>query len=138
VVGDGTEAKKDYCLYRFSDGYWKALEKKLEDVSKEAKNTPEEHVAYDDPPKLIKLVKPKYPDASRRLGIEGMVILKILVEVDGRVSDVKILKSIGDVACDKAAIKAARQCLFEPATQGDKPVSVWVSYPVRFVLKDVH
>jgi len=97
----------------------------------------DEFVAYDTPPKLIKLVKPRYPDIARKAGIEGMVILKILVDVDGRVIKAKVLKSLGNVGCDEAAIEAAKQCLFEPALQRDKPVRVWVSYPVRFVLKDV-
>lgn len=96
----------------------------------------DEFVAYDTPPKLIKLVKPKYPDIARKAGIEGMVILKILVDTDGHVMDAIVLKSLGNVGCDEAAIEAARQCLFEPALQRDKPVRVWVSYPVRFVLKD--
>jgi len=96
----------------------------------------DEFVAYDTAPKLIKLVKPKYPDIARKAGIEGMVILKILVDVDGKVIDVRVLKSLGNVGCDEAAVKAAKQCLFEPALQRDKPVKVWVSYQVRFILKD--
>jgi len=96
----------------------------------------DEFVAYDTPPKLIKLVKPIYPDIARKAGIEGMVILKILVDVDGKVIDAVVLKSLGNVGCDEAAIEAAKQCRFEPALQRDKPVRVWVSYPVRFVLKD--
>ncbi len=96
----------------------------------------DEFVAYDTPPKLIRLVKPKYPDIARKAGIEGMVILKILVDVDGKVIDARVLKSLGNVGCDEAAVKAAKKCLFEPALQRDKPVKVWVSYPVRFILKD--
>ena len=96
----------------------------------------DEFVAYDTPPKLIKLVKPRYPDIARKAGIEGMVILKILVDVDGKVVDAKVLKSLGNVGCDEAAIEAAKKCAFEPALQRDKPVKVWVSYPVRFMLKD--
>ncbi|MCK4271997.1 energy transducer TonB [bacterium] len=96
----------------------------------------DEFVAYDTPPKLIRLVKPKYPDIARKAGIEGMVILKILVDVDGKVIDARVLKSLGNVGCDEAALEAAKKCLFEPALQRDKPVKVWVSYPVRFILKD--
>ena len=96
----------------------------------------DEFVAYDTPPKLIRLVKPKYPDIARKAGIEGMVILKILVDVDGKVIDARVLKPLGNVGCDEAAVKAAKKCLFEPALQRDKPVKVWVSYPVRFILKD--
>ena len=35
-----------------------------------------------------------------------------------------------------SSIDAAKKCVFEPALQRDKPVKVWVSYPVRFMLKD--
>ena len=94
-----------------------------------------EFVAYDEAPQLIRLVKPVYPEIARKAGVEGMVILKIQVDEKGNVVNAKLLRSLG-AGCDEAAIAAAMQCKFKPAMQRDKPVKVWISYPVRFILKE--
>ncbi len=92
-------------------------------------------VPYDTPPMPVKLVEPIYPDIARQAGIEGVVILKLLVDVDGRVLKAQVLKSLNQ-ALDVEAVKAAKASLFSPAKQRDKPVRVWVSYPVEFVLRE--
>ncbi len=92
-------------------------------------------VPYDTPPEPIKLMKPVYPDIAKRAGIEGVVILKLLVDVDGRVLRAEVLKSLYR-PLDEEAVKAARASVFRPAKQRDKPVRVWVSYPVQFTLTD--
>ncbi len=94
-----------------------------------------EFVAYDQAPQLTRLVKPIYPEIARKAGVEGTVILKIQVDEKGNVVNVKVLKGLG-AGLDEAAIAAAMQCKFKPAMQRDKPVKVWVSYPVRFILKE--
>lgn len=94
-----------------------------------------EFVPYDKAPQVIKLVRPIYPEIARKAGVEGTVILKIQVDEKGNVVDAKVLKSLG-AGLDEAAIAAAMQCKFTPAMQRDKSVKVWVSYPVRFVLKE--
>lgn len=96
---------------------------------------PSEFVAYDTVAVLIKLVQPIYPEIARKAGIEGMVILKIQIDETGKVVDAKVLQSLG-AGCDEAAIAAAMRCKFKPAMQRDKPVKVWMSYPVRFRLKE--
>lgn len=92
-------------------------------------------VPYDTPPEPVRLVKPNYPDIARKAGIEGFVILKLLVDVDGSVLDAKVLQSLNKV-CDEEAVKAAKASLFRPAKQRDKPVRVWVAFPVQFTLRD--
>lgn len=94
-----------------------------------------EFVAYDKAPQLTRLVKPIYPEIARKAGVEGTVILKIQVDEKGNVINAKVLKGLG-AGLDEAAIAAAMQCKFTPAMQRDKPVKVWVSYPVRFILKE--
>jgi TonB family protein len=68
-------------------------------------------------------------------GIEGTTVVKMLVDIDGRVIDVKILKSSGNQLLDQEAIAAAMKSTFTPAKQRDKLVRVWVARPVRFQLK---
>lgn len=81
------------------------------------------------------LVKPKYPEVARRMGKEGLVVLRVLVDEKGKVKEVKILRSAG-FGFDEEAEKAIRQSLFEPAKHKGKPVACYVKIPVRFVLEE--
>ncbi|OYD14814.1 hypothetical protein CH333_07180 [candidate division WOR-3 bacterium JGI_Cruoil_03_44_89] len=92
-------------------------------------------VPYDTPPEPIYITKPKYPEIGRKAGVEGVVYLKLLLDTTGYVIDVKIVKSL-NLAFDESAAKAARTWRFSPAKQRDRPVRVWLGYPVRFTLKD--
>ncbi len=86
-------------------------------------------------PKPVYSAVPEYPPLPLKAGIEGTTVVKMLVDVDGRVIDVKILKSSGNQSLDQAAIAAAMKSTFTPARQRDKLVRVWVARPVRFQLK---
>jgi protein TonB len=92
-------------------------------------------VPYDTAPEPLYITKPKYPELGRKAGMEGTVILKLLVDTTGYVINVKVVKSLNP-AFDESAVKAAKTWRFSPAKQRDKPVRVWLSYPVRFTLKD--
>jgi protein TonB len=59
----------------------------------------------------------------------------MLVDIDGSVREVKILKSSGNQMLDQSALAAARKSRFTPARQRDKFVRVWVSRPFKFLLK---
>lgn len=87
-------------------------------------------------PQPIFQQKPRYPDLARRAGIEGQAVIKALVDIDGSVMEVQILKSSGNQMLDEAALAAARQWKFSPAKQRDKFVRVYVSIPVNFRLVD--
>ena len=97
-------------------------------------------IAYDDPPQPIggfaaiqkNLV---YPEIARKAGVEGTVFIKVLVDAKGNVVDTDVIKSLGNNGCDEAAVKAIKSVKWKPAMQRDKPVKVWVSIPVRFMLK---
>jgi protein TonB len=85
-------------------------------------------------PKPINIPKPEYPELARRAGIEGQTVVKALVDIDGSIMAVQVLKSSGNQMLDEAALVAARKAKFTPAKQRDKFVRVWVSIPVRFKL----
>ncbi|NOY76862.1 MAG: energy transducer TonB [Calditrichaeota bacterium] len=98
-------------------------------------------VAYDSPPEPIggfgAIQKNlKYPEIARKAGVEGTVIIQVLIDEKGRVIKTKVLKSLGNNGCDEAAISAIRKTRWKPAMQRDKPVKVWVSIPVIFKLKN--
>lgn len=78
---------------------------------------------------------PKYPELAKQAGIEGTTVIKMLVDIDGSVMEVKILKSSGNQMLDQSALAAAKNSKFTPAKQRDKFVRVWVSRPFRFKLQ---
>jgi protein TonB len=81
-------------------------------------------------------VRPAYPESARRAGIQGTTLLRIHIEVDGRVSDVTIERSAGHQALDQAAADAVRRWRFEPALNSAGAVSVWALVPVEFRISD--
>ena len=78
---------------------------------------------------------PRYPLAARQQGLEGMVVLSVLVRRDGRVEDARVVLSSGALALDDAALTAVRTWLFAPATRGGRPVESIVEVPVKFALR---
>jgi protein TonB len=78
---------------------------------------------------------PPYPRKARRLGYEGIVMLKVLIDENGRVDDLTVLKSSGHTVLDRAALSAVRKWLFEPGTEGGIKKKMWVKIPIRFDLK---
>jgi protein TonB len=80
-------------------------------------------------------VKPRYPDAARRQGAEGTVLLKARVTEHGRVDEVQIETSAGHPALDQAAVEALQRWRFEPARRGRDAIAVWVTIPFQFKLR---
>ena len=79
-------------------------------------------------------VRPVYPAAPRRLGIQGTTMLRVHVLADGRIGDVLVERSAGHPDLDQAATEAVRRWRFEPARRGDDAVAMWVLLPVEFRL----
>jgi protein TonB len=91
-----------------------------------------EFVYVEELPEAITRVPPEYPEIARASGMEGTVMLQALVGKDGKVKDVRVVKSIP--VLDDAAVKAVKGWVFKPALSNNKPVAVWVAVPVRFTL----
>lgn len=87
-------------------------------------------------PQLVNSPALDYPELARRAGIEGSVVVKMLVDVDGSVSETIVLKSSGNSLLDNAALVTARACRFTPARQRDRTVRVWISRKFDFRLKE--
>ena len=85
------------------------------------------------PPKLVKEVAPVYPEVARVAVIEGVVILGVKTDEEGKVKDVIVLRSIP--LLDQAAIDAVRQWVYEPMIIDGKAVPVVFTVTVRFQLK---
>lgn len=88
---------------------------------------------YEKAPQLVQRIDPDYPQMARQLGIEGTVFLEIIVEKDGTVSSVKVLKSVHPLL-DESAVAAAYKLTFTPAMTRDLPIRCYVTYPITFRL----
>ncbi|MHA7130763.1 energy transducer TonB [Algoriphagus namhaensis] len=76
----------------------------------------------------------KYPTQARRMGIEGTVIVVFVVNVDGSIQDVDVLRGIGG-GCDDEAIRVVENApKWEPGKQRGKPVRTRMRLPIRFKL----
>jgi len=81
--------------------------------------------------------KPLYPERARKEGQQGRVLLRVLVDRQGRSKSVEVSGSSGSETLDRAAAEAIKLWRFSPARYGDKPVESWVRIPVDFRLTDV-
>lgn len=79
--------------------------------------------------------KPHYPTASRRLGEEGRVLLRVKVSPGGAPLVVELKQSCGFGRLDAAAKAAVERWRFIPARRGDEAIESWVSVPVVFSLQ---
>jgi TonB family protein len=79
-------------------------------------------------------VKPRYPESARRVGAQGITLLKLRVLENGKVGQVLIEQSAGHPDLDMEAADAVKKWVFEPARMGKQPIAVWVLQPVKFEL----
>jgi len=81
-------------------------------------------------------VQPKYPELARKAKVTGNVILEAVVAKDGTVGDVKVLRSPGaNLGFEESAIDAVRQWRYKPGVQNGRPVDVYFTIVVEFILK---
>lgn len=76
-----------------------------------------------------------YPEIAIEQGLQGTVVLRFKVDVDGSVSTVSVKKSLSR-ECDKAAMDVFRKLpKFTPAKTNGHPVPVWFTMPVKFAIQ---
>lgn len=76
----------------------------------------------------------KYPTQARRMGIEGTVFVVFVVNTDGSIQDVEVIRGIGG-GCDEEAARVVREApAWEPGRQRGRPVRVKMRLPIRFKL----
>jgi TonB family protein len=85
-------------------------------------------------PRLLRDSKPEYPEEAKKRGVEGKVVLELIVDERGEVAFARVLKSL-DPTLDAAALNAAKGLRFSPATKDGTPVSVKITYTFAFVLE---
>jgi len=83
------------------------------------------------PPKRISFVAPRVPPTARHSSVQGTVILDVLVDVDGNVTQVDEVKGLGH-GLTRAAVAAVKKWKFEPARIAGQPTEARVRVSVRF------
>lgn len=89
------------------------------------------------PPRATSQVRPRYPFEMRLSGQRGEVMVDFLVDIEGRVRNAYVARSLNP-SFDDPAIEAVRQWRFEPARIGDRPVPMRMQVPIIFTLDDTY
>lgn len=84
-------------------------------------------------PRLKTRVQPEYTKEMIENRVEGVVRVKVLVDIDGKVKRAIVLDDLGFGSKEKVS-DACFKMTFEPARRGDEPVSVWIMMKIRFVM----
>jgi len=91
-------------------------------------------------PKLVSSVEyvrepaPRYPPQSRRLGEQGVVVLRVVIDERGRACDIAIESSSGHERLDRAAREAVATAAFQPYFEDGAPRRALVLIPIEFHL----
>jgi protein TonB len=86
-----------------------------------------------DPPRLLRSVTPVYPEMARLARLQGVVELQCVIDTDGRVIDVKVLR--GQPILTGAAVQAVEEWLYSPTRLNGIPVRVILTVKVKFTLQ---
>ena len=109
----------------------------------DAKEAPEPPKIPDGPvrvggdvkaPVVIKRVEPVYTDLARKGKVTGVVIVEAIIDKDGNVDKVKVLKGLS-LGLSEAAEDAVRKWKFKPGTMNGQPVDVIFNLTVNFTLQ---
>lgn len=78
-------------------------------------------------------MEPEYSEEARKAKIEGVIGLTLIVEPDGKVSDIRIVRTLG-MGLEEQAIGTVMQWRFKPGTRGSQPIRVFAQISVSFRL----
>jgi protein TonB len=76
-----------------------------------------------------------YPPLARRLGMEGKVVVRIVVDRGGKLKEVSVVKSSGNKILDRAALKLIEKCNFPPLPPEYQKGVFDVEVPIRYELR---
>lgn len=85
-------------------------------------------------PVKVNAPQPQYTEIARKARIQGVVIVQAIIDKEGNVQNVKVLKGL-PMGLDQAAVEAIKSWKFKPATLNGKPVTVYYNLTVNFTLQ---
>jgi len=82
------------------------------------------------PPRLVSQVPPIYPEAAKKMGIEGTVVLSVTLDEKGNIVRARVIRSIPEL--DQAAIDTVKHWKYEPMTVNGAPKPIVFSVAIEF------
>jgi protein TonB len=93
-------------------------------------------VPAEERPKLIKMVKPVYPEEAAKQGIEGMVMIEATIDDKGDIVSARVLPVENSrPQLEEAALTAVKQWKYEPYVKNGKALSVTFTVTLNFRLQ---
>ena len=90
----------------------------------------------DQKPVSIAALKPHYPYRARRMGIEGYVMVRFLVDREGHARKVSIIDAEPDGVFEETVRSTVPRWRFKPGRKDGRPVDTWVEMTIRFGMED--
>jgi TonB family protein len=87
------------------------------------------------PPRLLEVANPEYTDVAKKKKIEGTVVLDIVVDKKGNVTEAKVKKGLG-YGLDESAVAAVKVWLYKPAEKDGQPVPVRMEVTTEFYMHE--
>jgi len=84
-------------------------------------------------PAVLYKVDPEYSEEARKAKYSGTVLLQLVVDVDGKAKNIKVVKGVG-LGLDEKAIEAVQKWKFSPGKKNGQPVPVFATVEVNFRL----
>jgi TonB family protein len=103
-------------------------------VKTDGRNDAATQFGYVGAPAFIHREMPVYPLLARRLGKEGKVILKLLIDMNGKLQNVEVVEPAG-FGFTEAAVTAVKNSTYSPANRNGEKVTSNALLPVRFRLQ---
>ena len=102
-----------------------------------AQETSTQHLTTDTTERLNtpRHIVLRYPKNSRAMGIQGKVIVSFIVEEDGSIGHIRVLRSVWDDIDAEAVRIISKLPKWNPGLQDGKPVKVVYSIPISFSIK---
>jgi len=94
-----------------------------------------EFMTVEQKPVITRETQPIYPQSAINAGVEGTVVVTVVVDKNGIVTNAEIFSSIPQL--DNAALQAARGKVFSPGRIGGEPVITKMNIPINFTLPEV-
>lgn len=110
---------------------------KLVKDNKDPDPSPDETISVNKPPyadNSLIMSKLQYPELAKKAGLEGKVVLRVLVRRNGSVKKFIVENSDSELF-NKSAGDAVMKTQFLPAIQNGKPVACWLSVPISFKIR---
>lgn len=127
-LGDeGVAAKKGNTLAKEAD------KTKLEDSDADSLPTPTEDYLVSEMPTVLSEVRPNYPPEARAKGLEGSVVMDVLIDEKGLVRQATVIE--GPEIFRAGAMEAIKKFKFRSAKVDGKPVAVRIRYSLKFQLE---